>query len=226
MTSTPGAADLGDAELPVRVLRLFEKGERGTPEDIADLVAMDSWEYRGLIVESLLDGDPDDWVAFMTGAARVKTYRALYELGRGLTQEAERARTNLGPRQRSARLGQIRALRDQIHRWVELKKSFSSIEHQAHLEKADLEKVKRRAEQDSLFGEAAMLLAAAIQRHRYAAANSGLEPEPADRELWAVLDRVQVPSTRFGQQPIGRALTGKNWLARLNEYLAASEVAA
>ncbi len=215
-----------DAELPLRVLRRFEQGERASDEDIVDLNAMDSFELRALIAESLIDGDDEDWVALVTMPIRARTFRALHELKLELRREAERARALTGEG-RSVRLAQVRNRRDQIHRWIELGKAFTAADHQAHLLQVQQEKAARIRAQESAnqsdFGEAALLLAAAIKRHYYAAMTAGLEPEPSDRDLWSVLDRIMVPSTRQGQIPVHAALTNKNWLGRLTAYLDEAE---
>jgi hypothetical protein len=41
--------------------------------------------------------------------------------------------------------------------------------------------------------EAVRQLTLAIQRHRLAAVEAALTPEPADRQLWSILDEVKVP---------------------------------
>ncbi len=229
MTATNAAfIERVDADLPMRVLDLYGQGQRANAEDLADLNQMSGDELRALIAESLIDGDDEDWVALMTLPIRSRTFVALHQIRLHLQREAAKARELRGEA-RELRTNRIRIRRDQIYRWIGLAKDFVSADHEAHMAAVQAGKADRLRQAGELrgsrVGEAVLLLAAAIRRHQLETRAAGLSPEPHDAGLWAVLDRITIPTNRDGEIPVGVAVTRKDWLARLAEHLSEGEAA-
>jgi hypothetical protein len=69
---------------------------------------------------------------------------------------------------------------------------------------------QRVAEERRAYRDAARRLAVAIDRHRQAGAEEGIDPEPHDQALWDALGGVQVPHNG-GKVAVGDLLADGVW---------------
>lgn len=205
-----------------------------TEDDIDALLELDEEEFAEVIAGTL--GAPsshEDWQCLIHPSVLGRTITAIGDLIQVVQNEAGRINTRLNDHSDGhARLGSDeyrrfqRARADLVSRKVMLAARLAQAKEARRVqyiaEQAERGALKaEQSEKDrahiehleagvTLSRNAVRVLACAIQRHRLDAIASGLAPEPHDRALWSVLDRVVVPLGK-GQATVTELLGQGLW---------------
>ncbi|WP_344613318.1 hypothetical protein [Dactylosporangium salmoneum] len=155
-------------------------------DDIEALLDLDNDDFAGVISDALfyavgpVEKEPD-WQCLFHPDVVKRTYEALIEAKRA-------TEANLTAAKKSRNQG---ALNVERRRWdaIELRLKQARGSQAKSPRDAHIELQERNAREAR---NAVRLLAVAIHRHRLAAVAAALDPEPADRALWATLDEVQI----------------------------------
>jgi hypothetical protein len=173
-------------------------------EDIAALLDLDDEEFTDVVLTSFRI--EEDWKLLLAPEVIGRTLSALGDLQTRAQQRCDDLHVKLHSSAGWRQVDVKRALgKATSHRKVvEVRKGLArqaqrDINRARNDARTEAKEVRRTARLPELEREtmavrdAVRLLTLAIQRHRLAAVDSGLTPEPADRALWAVLDEVKVP---------------------------------